>query len=196
MTPLRVLLVDDHAVVREGLRALLSTTADVLVVGEAPTLAAGLTLLRATTPDVVLLDLSLPDTRGVEAVSKLRRAAPDVAVVVLSMHEDEVHQRAAREAGADAYVVKGAGIDAIVAAIREVSAMPVGESREAPSLSPREREVLAAIADGHPNPVIAELLGVSPKTVETHRAHLMEKLGVHSVAALVRVAVRHGYVKA
>lgn len=192
---LRVLLVDDHAVVREGLRALLASSPGLSIVGEAASLATALTLLRSASPDVVLLDLSLPDARGVAAVTAVRKAARDVAVVVLSMHDEEAHQRAARDAGADAYVVKGASIDAIVAALREVSALPVGEPSVRPALSPREREVLAAIADGHSNPVIAELLGVSPKTVETHRAHLMEKLGVRSVASLVRVAVRLGYLK-
>lgn len=205
----RIVLVEDHQVVREGLRALLSAQADLEVVGEAADGEQALTVIRALQPEVVVLDASLPRVSGIDALTTLRAELPEVLFVMLSMHDDPLTVDRALRAGARAYVLKGAGIETVCAAIRAVRRGEVylspgvseyvlqGYLRESDPdpLSPREREVLTLIAEGHTGREIAERLGLRPKTIENHRARLMEKLGLRSTAALVRYAVREGLVE-
>jgi DNA-binding NarL/FixJ family response regulator len=209
----RLLLVDDHAVVREGLCAILALEPDMQVVGEADDGRAALGLMRSLAPDVVVMDISMTGLNGVDATRQLLRDNPAAKVVVLSMHADESFVLAALEAGAAAYVVKAARAEELVRAIRAVAAdrrylcadvagvvmnRCVNGSASAPAaaafalLTGREREVLQLVAEGHTSPAIAGMLHVSDKTVETHRHNLMQKLDLHSVADLTKCAVRNG----
>lgn len=209
MSKIRVLLVEDHQVVREGLRALLRGEPDVEVIGEAEGGTDGARLAEELAPDVVVMDVSMPGLGGIEAARRLRRARPDQAVVFLSMHDDAPTVDAALRAGARGYVLKGRGVSALCEAIRtaargevwlspEVSSYVLqgylqgGQAADADPLSPREREILQLIAEGHTGREIAERLGLRPKTVDNHRANIMDKLGIHTTAGLVRYALRAG----
>jgi len=213
--PVRVLVVDDHAVVREGLRHVLSATEGFAVVGEAGTGADALALAEVQRPDVVLLDLTMPGMSGLAVAAELRRRVPDARILVLSMHEQDEYVLAAVRGGADGYVLKDTGPAELRAAIRAVyagdgyfspavagrlSAAVRGEvATEAPHqrlerLTPREREVLTLVAAGKTNRAIAAHLGLSPRTVESHRESLMKRLSLRSVADLTRFAVQAGLV--
>ena len=213
--PVRVLVVDDHAVVREGLRHVLSASEGFAVVGEAGTGADALALAEAQRPDVVLLDLTMPGMSGLAVAAELRRRVPDARILVLSMHEQDEYVLAAVRGGAHGYVLKDTGPAELRAAIRAVYAgdgffSPAVAGRlsaavrdevatEAPRqrlerLTPREREVLALVAAGNTNRAIAAHLGLSPRTVESHRESLMKKLSLRSVADLTRFAVQAGLV--
>ncbi len=211
MNVIRILLCDDHAIVRQGLRALFSTTPDLCVVGEADRGDTVVALVQALDPDVCVLDLSLPGLHGVAAAEQLRACAPRTRIVVLSMHAEDEFVRPAIRAGIAGYLVKGADLDELVAAVRSVAAGGAyfsasvshwapgsGQPTTAtdPQLTAREREVLQAVADGHTSLQIGDILGISAKTVEVHRANLMSKLGVRDVASLVRVAIRRGLIAA
>lgn len=196
----RVLLAEDHTIVREGIRALLSRAATIEVVGEAADGRAAIAACEALRPDVVLLDLSMPVLDGISATPELLRVSPQSAVLVLSMHGGAEHVEPALRAGAQGYIVKGAGLGELVRAIEQVAR---GEmyidpnatraARGGPaSLSPREREVLALVARGLSSGEVAAALALSVKTVETHRANLLQKLDVPNVAALVDKAHRLG----
>jgi two-component system response regulator NreC len=205
---IRVLLIEDHQVVREGLRALLRAERDMEVVGEAADGAAALDLAAETRPDVVVVDLGLPGLNGVEVIRRLRRSRPEVQAVVLSMHDDAATVDRALRAGARGYVLKGSGIAAVCQAVRTVRTGEVYLSpgisdcvlqgylaSGAPAtdpLSEREREILQLIAEGFTSRQIAERLGLKPKTVENHRAAIMDKLAIHTTAGLVRYALRNG----
>jgi DNA-binding NarL/FixJ family response regulator len=202
-----VLLVEDHTIVREGLRALLSRCADIAIVGEAEDGEACIRECERHSPDVVVMDLSMPKLDGVSATRAV--SALGAKVLVLSMHGGDEYVRPAVRAGARGYLLKGNGLAQLVDAIRAISRgevyfgpgvkdpgvavvkVPVDED---PGLTPREKEVLQHVADGRSSVEIAELLGVSPKTVETHRARLMVKLAAPNSAALVRAAIRLGLV--
>jgi DNA-binding NarL/FixJ family response regulator len=213
----RVLLADDHLLVREGLRTLLGAQPDLEVVGETGDGAEAVRLAGELSPDVVVMDLSLKGMSGIEATRRVRRAHPHVEVVVLSMHEDPATVDRALSAGARGYVLKGRGIDSLCEAIRgarrgEVYLSPdlsdyvlrgylgrtgyvpppLEEASPIDPLSEREREVLSLLAEGLSGPRIAERLGLRPKTVENHRARIMDKLGIHTTAGLVRWALRSG----
>jgi DNA-binding NarL/FixJ family response regulator len=199
----RVLLVDDHPVVRSGLRALLSTLPDVEVVGEAADGAVAIDLAVALQPDVVLMDLGLPVLDGVAATREVVARAPDVAVLVLTMHEDADTVAAALRAGARGYLLKGVDQATLLAALRDVAsgATVVGAAVEpaAPSpwrspeeLTPRERDVLALVAQGLSNAEITERLVLSPKTVRNHVSNIYVKLGVPDRARAIVHARRHG----
>lgn len=213
--PIRVLLVDDHVVVREGLRHVLGAGHGFEVVGEAGTGAEALVLAAERAPDVVLLDLTMPGMSGLEVTSILRERLPDVRVLVLSMHEQDEYVVAAVRGGAHGYVLKDADPGELRAAIRAVhdgagyfspavaghlGAAVRGEvAAAAPRdrlerLTPREREVLARVAAGHTNREIASQLGISPRTVESHRESLMKKLSLRSVAELTRFALQSGLI--
>lgn len=212
---IRVMLADDHALVRAGIRALLQGLGDVEVVGEAGDGREALHLLETQHPDVLLLDLMMPGLGGLEALARVRREFPQVRVLVLSMHANEEYVLRALRDGAAGYLLKGATRPELEMAVRAVArgetylspamsksvvegylrSSAAGGSAEA-QLTPRQREVLQLIAEGHTNKEIAQRLGVSVKTVETHRMQLMERLGVHDVAGLVRYAVRIGLVSA
>ncbi len=208
MSKIRVLLVEDHQVVREGLRALLRNEPDLEVVGETEGGAEGVRLAETLAPDVVVMDVAMPGLSGIEAARRLRKARPEQAVVFLSMHDDAPTVDAALRAGARGYVLKGRGVSTLCEAIRTASRGEVylspevsgyvlqgylhGGQGEADPLSPREREILQLIAEGHTGREIAGRLGLKPKTVDNHRANIMDKLGIHTTAGLVRYALRAG----
>ena len=206
----RVLLVDDHAVVRAGLRRVLEAEPDIEVVGEAGTARDAVLEARATKPDVILLDVVMPGESGVDVLPRLLKEAPGTKVLVLSMQDDPRYVREAFAAGASGYVLKEAADSEVVGAVREVAArraatcirrsvhvssLPRKRARaamEADPLSDREREVLRLLALGHTNQEIAKMLFISVRTTETHRAHIMQKLRLKTRAELVRYALAHG----
>ena len=204
-----VVLVDDHAVVRSGLRLLLDAQDDIEVVGEAGSVGDAVFEARSAKPDVILLDVVMPGESGIEGAPKLLHEAPDAKVLVLSMQDDPNYVREAFAAGAQGYVLKEAADEEVVTAVREVAGggnyvhpalgarMVAAEAREraaaeADPLSEREREVLRLLALGHTNQEIAETLYISVRTAESHRAHIMQKLGLSTRAELVRYALSHG----
>jgi DNA-binding NarL/FixJ family response regulator len=206
---IRVLIVDDHAVVRSGLRMLLAAEPDIEPVGEAGTAKDAIFQSRALDPDVILMDVVMPDGSGIETVPQLLHEDPDVKVLVLSMQDDPQYVRQAFANGASGYVLKEAADAEVVSAIREVAnggryvhptlgarlvAADAEERRRADEdpLSEREREVLRLLALGHTNQEIAKLLYISVRTAETHRAHIMQKLGLETRAELVRYALDQG----
>ncbi|MEK6275220.1 MAG: response regulator transcription factor [Actinomycetota bacterium] len=208
----RVLIVDDHAVVRSGLALLLNAEEDLETVGEAGTAKDAIFEARSSKPDVILLDIVMPDQSGLEVVPQLLHEQPQTKVLMLSMQDDPQYVREAFEAGASGYVLKEAADVELVAAIRELArggryvnpelgarlvAAETDERRRAEEdpLSDREREVLRLLALGHTNQEIAEQLYISVRTAETHRAHIMQKLRLSSRAELVRYALAEGFLQ-
>ena len=208
---IRVLIVDDHAVVRSGLRRVLDAEEDIETVGEAANVERAVFEALEHKPDVVLLDVVLPGKRGIEGMPAMLQAVPAAKVLVLSMQDDPHYVREAFEAGAMGYVLKEAADTDVVEAVRAVAngqryvhpalgaklvAAETEERKRAESdpLSEREREVLRLLALGHTNQEIAALLYISVRTAETHRAHIMQKLSLSSRAELVRYALDHGLI--
>jgi two-component system response regulator NreC len=206
---IRIVVVDDHAVVRSGLRLLLDAEDDMEVVGDAGNARDAIFEVRAASPDVVLLDVVMPGESGIEALPQLLREAPGARVLMLSMQDDPNYVREAFAAGASGYVLKEAVDAEVVAAIREVAAgnkyvhpalgarmvaadAAAHAAAEADPLSDREREVLKMLALGHTNQEIAQQLYISVRTAENHRAHIMRKLRLSTRAELVRYAIEHG----
>jgi two-component system, NarL family, response regulator NreC len=206
---IRVLIVDDHAVVRSGLRLLLEAEPDIEPVGEAPNAERAVFEALETRPDVVLMDLVMPEKGGIEGMPAVLQSVPDAKVLVLSMQDDPRYVREAFAAGASGYVPKEAADSELVAAIREVAnggryvhpslgarlvEAEAEERRRAEEnpLSDREREVLRLLALGHTNQEIASMLYISVRTAETHRAHIMRKLRLENRAELVRYALSTG----
>jgi len=205
----RVLIVDDHAVVRSGLRLLLQNEEDIEVVGEAGTARDAILEARSVRPDLVLMDVTMPDGSGLDAVPTLLHEHEGLRVLVLSMQDDPRYVREAFTVGASGYVLKEAADTEVVAAIREVArggryvhpelgarliaaeSVELRRAEENP-LSEREQEVLRLLALGHTNQEIAKQLYISVRTAETHRAHIMQKLRLQSRAELVRYAIVHG----
>lgn len=209
---IRIVVADDHAIVRTGIRTLLESAGDMTLVAEASDGRAALEAVTRHRPDVLLLDLTMPELNGLEVISRARTASPRTAVLVLSMHAAPEFVRPALRHGARGYVVKGSGLDDLIRAIRvvasggtflESSAASVAEADEMDPgrpaddlehLTPREREVLQLIAEGHTNKEIGQRLGLSVKTVDVHRTNIMKKLDLHSAQALTRFAIRRGLV--
>jgi two-component system, NarL family, response regulator NreC len=206
---IRVVIVDDHAVVRSGLRMLLEAESDIDVVGEAGTGQQAIFSSIELKPDVVLMDVVMPEKSGIEAIPAVLQGAPDAKILVLSMQDDPRYVREAFAAGASGYVLKEAADAEVVSAIREVAgggryvhpslgarlvAAEAEERARAESdpLSEREREVLRLLALGHTNQEIAKMLYISVRTAETHRAHIMQKLRLSTRAELVRHALAQG----
>jgi two-component system, NarL family, response regulator NreC len=206
---IRALIVDDHAVVRSGIRKVLEAEADIEVVGEAADARYAVFETRALNPDVILLDVVMPGRSGIESIPDLLREAPDAKVLILSMQDDPRYVREAFEAGASCYVLKEAAADEVVNAVRDVAAggryvhptlgarLVAADSEERKRaaqdpLSDREREVLRLLALGHTNQEIADTLYISVRTAETHRAHIMQKLRLTTRAELVRHALGQG----
>ena len=207
----RVLIADDHTIVRHGLVGILNATNDIEVVAQAGNGAEAVTRAIDLKPDIVLLDISMPRLNGLEAARRIRKAVPATHILVLTMHEEEEYVRKMVRAGVSGYIVKDDAVSELIAAIRAVKS---GKSWFGPQasraladasqddvsvpddplerLTNREREVLLLIIEGQTNSQVGETLGVSPKTVDNHRTRLMEKLGVHNTAELVRFAARHG----
>ena len=207
----RLILAEDHQIVRQGFRSLLSEEPDLEVVAETGDGADAVTLVETHQPDVLVVDLVLPSLDGMEVTRRARQASPKTAVVVLSMHAHEAYVTQAVRAGATAYVLKESGVADLVAAIRAVRvgarfssdglvdpADADGGAETATdrydALSPREREVLHLVAEGRTAPGIAERLFLSPRTVETHRANGLAKLGLRSQAELIRYMIERGMV--
>jgi DNA-binding NarL/FixJ family response regulator len=209
MNPISVIVVDDHAVMRQGLRALLAVSGDITVIGEAQTGREALARVAELAPDVVIMDITMPELNGIEATRAIRAKWPRTEVVILSMHADAEYLFRAFQAGANGYLLKESAVDEIISAVRAVcggrryighgislEGAPESfvEARRSPldSLSVREREVLQLVVEGHSSAAIAEAIHLSPKTVESYRSRLMKKLGVRDFAALVKFAVQHG----
>jgi DNA-binding NarL/FixJ family response regulator len=211
MMPIRILLADDHTVVRDGLRALLERQPDMTVVAEAGDGRDSVRLAEEQSPDVVVMDITMPNMNGIEATRRILAANPRTAVVILSMHQDESYVLRSLKAGAKGYLLKDSLRSDIVDAIRAVSQgrsfltrkisrmlqedyVRQMERRGAEDsydlLTDREREILQLVAEGKANKEVAGLLNISLTTVETHRAHILQKLGLHSVPDLVLYAVR------
>jgi DNA-binding NarL/FixJ family response regulator len=209
---MRVILAEDHALVRAGIRALLDGLPNVSVVAEAGDGREAMQLAREHSPDVVLMDISMPLMNGLEAAERMRKEFPEIKVIIVSMHANEEYVWHALRTGAAGYLLKGANASELEVALAAVAR---GETYLSPSVSkvladyihhvgpeptslgrltPRQREVLQLIAEGQTNREIATLLGISIKTVETHRSQLMETLDIHDVAGLVRFALRVGLI--
>jgi two-component system response regulator NreC len=216
MDKIKLLLVDDHAVVRSGLRMLLENEDDVEIVGEAGTAQEAIDKIKDLEPDVVLMDIGLPDRSGIEAASEIQSLELDVAVVALTIHEDEEYFFRMLEAGASGYVPKRAAPDELLTAIRAAAAGEVylypalakylvhdyftSDAKDRnrntlDGLTEREQEVLEHLADGASNYEIGETLSISPKTVARHRENIMRKLNLHSRTELVKYAIRKGIIK-
>jgi two-component system response regulator NreC len=210
---IRVVIVDDHAILRSGLRRVLEAEPDIEVVGEAATADRAVFEALAGKPDVVLMDVVMPGKSGIEGMPAVFQALPDVKILMLSMQDDPHYVREAFEAGASGYVLKEAADTEVVGAVRAVAAgeryvhpalgarlvaAEAAERRKADEdpLSEREREVLRLLALGHTNQEIAKLLYISVRTAETHRAHIMQKLRLSSRAELVRYALENGLIEA
>jgi DNA-binding NarL/FixJ family response regulator len=212
--PIRIMLVDDHNVVRRGLAALLEMEGGFDVVAEAEDGETALRRAGEVQPDVVMLDLSMPRLNGLETARRLRRQLPQIQVLVLSMHEDEEFVAQALQAGAGGYVLKRSMEEELFLALRAVAsgnvfvspavARPIVDEylrragspteRSGPALTSREREVLQLIAEGRTTTEVAQALSISSHTAVRHRANLMQKLGVHNQADLIRLAIERGLV--
>ncbi|MDQ7819662.1 MAG: response regulator transcription factor [Armatimonadota bacterium] len=216
VSTIRILIADDHAIVREGIRMILEAEPDFEVVGEATTGREAVELVRRVRPHVVVMDISMPQMNGVEATREIRRISPDTAVLILTMHEDESYVFQLLQLGASGYVLKRAAASDLVEAVRAAARgeaflypsvarsvvqdylerVRSGEGRDRyDGLTEREREILVLLAEGLTNQQIAERLFISVKTVQTHRAHIMEKLDLHDRALLVRYAIRKGLIQ-
>lgn len=217
MARIRVLVADDHAIVREGVRMILGREPDIEVVGEAGDGQQALDLVATVHPQVVIMDISMPGVGGIEATQRLKATHPEVQVLALTMHEDETYVFQLLRAGAAGYVLKRAAAQDLVQAVRAAARgeaflypsiarkvvedylkrVESGEERERyDGLTTREKEILTLIAQGLSNQQIAEKLFISIKTVQTHRAHILEKLGLHDRTELVRYAIRKGLIQA
>lgn len=213
----RILLVDDHAVVRSGLRMLLENERDVEIIGEASSAHEAIQAAMSLKPNVILMDIGLPDLSGIDATREIKKRVPESSIVALTIHEDEEYFFKMLEAGATGYVPKRAAPEELITAIRAAATGQVylypslakllvrdflsggrpvsGEQPEA-ELTDREQEVLTYLAEGANNEEIATALVISPKTVARHRENIMRKLNLHSRAELVRYAIRKGIIKA
>jgi two-component system response regulator NreC len=213
----RLLLVDDHVVVRSGLKMLLSGNNEMEIVGEAATAAEALQKAGELKPDVILMDIGLPDKTGIEATREIKALFPDIKIVALTIHEDEEYFFQMLNAGASGYVPKRAAPGELITAIQAAAngevylyptmakllvrdflnvERPAEEKANLDGLTDREHQVLTHLAEGASNDEIAVALVISPKTVERHRENIMRKLNLHSRAELVRYAIRRGIIKA
>jgi two-component system response regulator NreC len=210
MSKIRIVLADDHSVVRQGFRRILEAQADMEIVGEASNGREALETATKLSPDVVVMDVAMPELNGIEATRRMGEAAPRTRVLALSMHKDSVYVREILRAGARGYLLKDAVDEDLIAAVRAVAR---GEGYLSPGvadavltdyrqhvtdpidlLTSREREVLQLIAEGKTNKEIATTLNLSVYTVDAHRGRIMEKLNLHSTGELVRFAVRKGLI--
>ncbi|MEL6673818.1 MAG: response regulator transcription factor [Bacteroidota bacterium] len=207
--PIRVFLVDDHQIILDGLQALLSSIADIEVVGEANSGRELLQRLPLTKVEVILMDVDMPHMDGREATQQVKRHFPDLKVIILSMHHSQEMVRKLMQAGANGYVLKNADQAEVVQAIRQVKAgksyfsgqitetllQPQLEEASTATLTSREREILILVAEGFTNIEIGNQLHISPRTVDSHRTNLMKKLSVNNVAGLIRYAFRKGMIE-
>jgi DNA-binding NarL/FixJ family response regulator len=217
MDKTRIVLADDHAILREGIRALLEDQSDMAVIGEAADGRRAVELARELKPNVIVMDIGMPLLNGLEATRQIRHDCPAVAVLVLTMHDNEEYVSQLLSAGAAGYVLKRAASSELVTAIRAVAQGQsylspavtkvliegyVGRKPAEPAmvdpfdtLTAREREVLQLVAEGHTNSEIAQLLSISLKTVKAHRSNLMQKLNLHDRGELIKVAIQRGIIE-
>ena len=215
--PITVLLAEDHQIVREGLRKLLEIEPDIEVVGEAVSGREAVEMVRKLRPDVVVMDIAMPLLNGLEATSQIRQSSPDTRILILSAHSDDAYVERAMELGAAGFLIKQSSIHVLKDAIREASKGNVfyspevarhlrnrhpeskdrknGKTGKLSNLTPREAEVLQLVAEGKANKQVAAELGISIKTVEKHRDHLMRKLAIHDTAGLTRYAISAGIIE-
>jgi two-component system, NarL family, response regulator NreC len=210
---IRVLLADDHTILRAGLKMMLNAQPDIETVGEASDGRQAISEAERLAPDVIIMDITMPECNGIEATRQIKRLLPEVRVLILTMHENEEYLFQTLRAGAAGYMLKEAADTDLISAIRVVSSgrfylspsaqsmlvsdylqrVHTGEERDSYSaLTEREREILKLVAEGYTNNQIGERLFISPKTVDTHRTHVMDKLNLHSRAELVKYAMRRG----
>jgi len=216
--PIRIVLADDHTLLRRGLRALLSSQGDIEVVGEAGDGAEAVRACQRLKPDVIVMDISMPGTDGLQATAQIRELGLETRVLILTMHNEEDYLLKVLEAGGAGYVLKQSADTELVHAIRAVHRgeaflypsgvrmllqsylkgpkLPETEIQPRPALSEREQEVLRLTAEGYSNQEIGKQLYISPKTVDTYRQRIMEKLGLHHRSELVRYALNRGLLKA
>lgn len=216
MSSIRVLIADDHAIVRDGVRALLGLSEDITVVGEAANGQEAVELARRLAPDVILMDIAMPGLGGLEATVQIRKENPQVKILVLTQYEDREYIRRFLKAGVSGYVLKKAAGAELTSAIRAVSrgglvldpevareamreqAEPAAHGRAVDpydSLTDREKQVLKLVAEGHSNKEVAELLDISVKTAMSHREHIMQKLDLHSRTDLIKFALQKGVIR-
>jgi two-component system, NarL family, response regulator NreC len=210
---IRVLLADDHTILRAGLKMMLNAQPDIETIGEASDGKGAISEAERLSPDVIIMDITMPECNGIEATRQIKRLLPDVRVLILTMHENEEYLFQTLRAGAAGYMLKEAADTDLISAIRVVSGgrfylspsaqsmlvsdylqrVHTGEERDSyGALTEREREILKLVAEGYTNSQIGERLFISPKTVDTHRTHIMDKLNLHSRAELVKYAMRRG----
>ncbi len=215
MNPIHILIAEDHSIVRDGLRMLLQSEPDLVVVAEAENGREAVVRAKETQPDLAILDLSMPDLSGLEATRLIIAESPQTRVLILTMHDSDEYFFRALQAGASGYVLKKAATQDLIAAVRAVArgeaflypsvakkligdylhrVQPGAEESGYASLSDREREILLLLAEGLSNQEIAERLAITQSTLQTHRAHILEKLGLRSTADLIKYAVQHGLV--
>jgi DNA-binding NarL/FixJ family response regulator len=216
MSSIRVLIADDHAIVRDGVRALLALSEDITVVGEAANGQEAVELARRLAPDVILMDIAMPGLGGLEATIQIRKENPQAKVLVLTQYEDREYIRRFLKAGVSGYVLKKAAGSELTSAIRAVSrgglvldpevareamrehSEPAAHGRSADpydSLTDREKQVLKLVAEGHSNKEVAGLLDISVKTAMSHREHIMQKLNLHNRTDLIRFALQKGVIR-
>jgi DNA-binding NarL/FixJ family response regulator len=208
--PAKILLADDHAIIRDGLRIMLEAQSDITVVGEAKDGLEALAQTEALLPDVVIMDIAMPEMNGIEATRMISQRAPSVRVIILSMHHTSEHVFRAMQAGAYAYILKESAGAETVKAVRAVmrgqryfgeginlpagiglSEIPHASKSPIDSLSPRERQIIQFVVEGKTSLEIANMLSLSPKSVETYRSRLMTKLGISNIPSLVKFALLH-----
>ena len=215
MTPIHILIAEDHSIVRDGLRMLLQSEPGLVVVAEAENGREAVARAKETQPDLAILDISMPDLSGLEATRLIKTESPQTQVLILTMHDSDEYFFRALQAGASGYVLKKAATQDLIAAARAVArgeaflypsvakkligdylrrVQPDAAASGYASLSDREREVLLLLAQGLSNPEIADRLAITPSTLQTHRAHILEKLGLRTSADLIKYAVQHGLV--
>lgn len=217
MHKIRVLIADDHTMVRQGLRTMLNSQSDIEVVGEAANGREAVQRAREIDPDVVVLDLSMPILNGLEATRQIMKENPRIGVLILTMHHNEEYVFQVLKSGAKGYIIKESGFEEMVRAVRSVyrhenyldrkiskdvideyikrAAHTDASGTPKDILTPREREVLKLIAEGKSNKEIAQILDLSVKTVDVHRTNLMKKLDIHDVATLVKFAIKKGLIE-
>ena len=211
---IRVLIADDHTIVRSGVRLLLEAEADMEVVGEALDGREALNLAESLQPDVVLMDITMPEMDGLEATREIKTSFPQIKVLVLTMHRSDEYFFEMLKAGASGYILKGAKTSELINAVRvvqqgEIFLYPTmtqklvngylklseWDKEAGPSLSPREKEILSLLAEGYSNKEIADLLVISPSTVHSHRSNVMDKLGLNNRRELIQYARKRGLIK-
>jgi two-component system response regulator NreC len=217
MSKIRVLLADDHTIVRQGLRALLDSQEDIEVVGEAEDGRQAFEKTKELIPDIVVIDITMPNLNGIEATRQIKKLNPEIKVLVLTVHDNEEYIHQILQAGASGYLLKESAVTDLVSAINAVKKGGIflspaiskvvvkdyirhagegtGDFDSLNILTNREREVLQLIAEGHTNREVAHLLKLSVKTVDVHRSHIMEKLNIHDVTGLVKYSIRKGLIK-